>query len=59
MKQLLITDTSVLLNLLATHCPEEILSTVPYQFLVCLNVLEEALILRDRETQERVEVDLM
>jgi predicted nucleic acid-binding protein len=58
MKQLLITDTSVLLNLLATHCPEEILSTLPYKFLVCQNVLNEALILRNRETQESVEVDL-
>ncbi len=58
MKSLLLTDTSVLLNLLATQCVEEILLGSEWQFLVCKSVLEEALILRDRETQEVVSVDL-
>ena len=58
MKRLLITDTSVLLNLLATECAEEILAASDCQFLVCKNVLDEALILRDRETLKVVPVDL-
>jgi predicted nucleic acid-binding protein len=58
MKSLLITDTSVLLNLLATQRAEEILSGINWQFYVCKNVVEEALVLRDSETQEIVAVDL-
>jgi predicted nucleic acid-binding protein len=59
MKSLLITDTSVLLNLLATQCAEEILSGTKWRFFVCKSVLEETLILRDRETQEIVPVDIL
>jgi len=58
MKSLLITDTSVLLNVLASQCAEEILSGSEWKFLVCQSVLSETLILRDRETQEVVPVDL-
>jgi hypothetical protein len=58
MKSLLITDTSVLLNLLATQCADQIISGSKWKFLVCKSVLKETLILRDRETQEVVSVDL-
>jgi predicted nucleic acid-binding protein len=58
MKSLLITDTSVLLNLLATGCIEEIIMGSKWKFHVCKSVLSEALILRDRETRDVVTLDL-
>lgn len=52
MDQALITDTSVLLNILATGCAEEIFGDAGWGFSVCRAVLSETLLLRNRDTQE-------
>lgn len=57
MDPVLITDTSVLLNLLATGQAERILRGGPWRFQVCPAVLAEARMLRHRETREEREVD--
>jgi predicted nucleic acid-binding protein len=54
----LITDTSVLLNLLAAGCAEEILAGSGREFLLCKAVAAETLVLRNRETQESHPIDL-
>lgn len=58
MERALITDTSVLLNLLATGCAEEIFAGSGREFWICKAVAAETLILRNRETQEVHHMDL-
>lgn len=58
MESLLITDTSVLLNILATDCAQQIFTESGWQFCVCETVVTETLVLRNRETQESRVVDL-
>jgi len=58
MDQALITDTSVLLNILATGCADEIFGDAGWSFSVCRAVLKETLLLRNRDTQECCPADL-
>ncbi|HTI71807.1 MAG TPA: hypothetical protein VMF06_17660 [Candidatus Limnocylindria bacterium] len=58
MERALITDTSVLLNILATEHAENILEDSGWNFSICKAVLGEALVLRNRETQESLPLDL-
>ena len=58
MDSVLIADTSVLLNILATGSAEAILANAGWNFCVCKAVRRETLILRNRETRESVPVDL-
>jgi hypothetical protein len=58
MESLLITDTSVLLNILATDCAQRIFTESGWQFSVCDSVVAETLVLRNRETEENRPVDL-
>jgi hypothetical protein len=58
MESLLITDTSVLLNILATDCAERILTDSGWQFSVCESVVAETVVLRNRETRESRPIDL-
>lgn len=55
---LLVQDTSVLLNLLATDCFEEIARAAGRQMMICPHVRWEALFLRDFATGERRPVNL-
>ncbi|HVU37741.1 MAG TPA: hypothetical protein VHC95_05360 [Opitutales bacterium] len=55
---LIIQDSSVLLNLLATNRLGEIMQGVGRQTMICREVMGEVLYLRDFETNERVPVDL-
>jgi hypothetical protein len=58
MPLLLITDTSVLLNLIASGHAASIFTRSPWRFVVCPNVQEEALFLRNRASQESKRIDL-
>ncbi len=58
MGAILITDASVLINLVASGAAEEILSGCGMEFKVCLDVIREVKILRDRETGEEHAIDL-
>jgi predicted nucleic acid-binding protein len=55
---ILITDASVLINLVASGAAEEILSGCGMDFKVCPDVIREVKILRDRETGEEHAIDL-
>lgn len=58
MPTLVITDASVLLNLLASGAAEEIFGQSGLDFAVCPSVVNEARLLRDRETGDEYPVDL-
>ena len=58
MKPLLITDASVLLNLLASEAFEEIAHQCGWRFVICEVVQSEVLALRNAETGEMEPVDL-
>jgi predicted nucleic acid-binding protein len=58
MASILLHDTSVLLNLLATSHFEAIAAAIDKQFAICTSVRDEAKSLRDPETGEMVPVDL-
>ena len=58
MATILITDASVLINLVASGAAEEILTTCGMKFNVCPDVIREVKILRDRETGEEHAIDL-
>jgi len=58
MGPILITDASVLINLVATGSAEEILSSCEWKFHVCSDVVTEVKLLRDRETGEDHPIDL-
>ena len=57
MREILITDTSVLLNLLATGVVARVLAETPWRFHLCPAVLAEARVLRHRLTGEQQEID--
>ena len=52
------TDASVLINLVASGMPTEILGGCEWEFHVCQDVLDEVKLLRDRETGEEHPIDL-
>ena len=58
MKPLLITDASVLVNLLATEAFEEIARQSGWRFVICEAVRNEVLALRNAETGEMEPLDL-
>jgi predicted nucleic acid-binding protein len=58
MASILLHDTSVLLNLLATGYFEAIATAVDKQFAICSSVRDEAKSLRDPETGKTIPVDL-
>jgi predicted nucleic acid-binding protein len=58
METIIITDASVLINIVASRVPDEILSGVGLKFVVCPDVLKEVKLLRDRETGEEHLIDL-
>lgn len=58
MGPILITDASVLINLVASGVSEEILGGCGWEFHVCPDVLTEVKLLRDRETAEEHPIDL-
>ncbi len=58
MGTILITDASVLINLVASGAAGEILSGCGMEFKVCPDVIREVKILRDRETGEEHAIDL-
>jgi hypothetical protein len=58
MGPILITDASVLINLVASGIPAEILGGCGWEFHVCPDVLAEVTLLRDRETGEEHPIDL-
>lgn len=58
MGPILITDASVLINLVASGMPAEILGGCGWEFHVCPDVLDEVKLLRDRETGEEFPIDL-
>ncbi len=58
MDEIVITDTSVLLNLLASGEYESIFKDIGLSFIVCPAVANEAQFLRNPSTGERVQVDL-
>ena len=58
MRTILITDASVLINLVASGAASEILSGCGMGFQVCTEVIAEVKILRDRETGEEHPIDL-
>lgn len=58
MGTILITDASVLINLVASRAAGDILSGCGMEFKVCPDVIREVKILRDRETGEEHVIDL-
>ena len=58
MGPILITDASVLINLVASGAAGDILSSCGTEFKVCPDVIREVKILRDRETGEEHAIDL-
>ena len=58
MGTILITDASVLINLVASGAAGEILSGCGMEFKVCPDVIREVKVLRDRETGEEHAIDL-
>ncbi len=56
--EVLLNDSSVLLNLLATDCMEQISADTGWQFAICPAVRDEVKKLRDFHTGEMIEVDL-
>lgn len=58
MGTILITDASVLINLVASGVAGEILSGCGMDFKVCPDVIREVKVLRDRETAEEHAIDL-
>ena len=58
MGTILITDASVLINLIASGAAGEILSGCGIEFKVCPDVIGEVKVLRDRETGEEHAIDL-
>lgn len=58
MGTILITDASVLINLVASGAAGDILSGCGMEFKVCPDVIREVRILRDRETGEEHAIDL-
>ena len=58
MGTILITDASVLINLIASGTAGEILSGSGMEFKVCPDVIREVKVLRDRETGEEHAIDL-
>lgn len=58
MAVVLITDASVLINLVASGAATEILAGCGWRFHVCQEVLAEVKMLRDRETGEEHPIDL-
>jgi hypothetical protein len=58
MGPILITDATVLINLVASGIPEKILGGCGWEFHVCPDVLVEVKLLRDRETGEEHPIDL-
>lgn len=58
MGTILITDASVLINLVASGAAGDILSGCGMEFKVCPDVIREVKILRDRETGEEHAIDL-
>jgi hypothetical protein len=58
MGTILITDASVLINLVASGAAGEILTGSGIDFKVCPDVIREVKILRDRETGEKHAIDL-
>lgn len=58
MGAILITDASVLINLVASGATENILSSCGMTFKVCPDVIREVKILRDRETGEEHAINL-
>lgn len=58
MGTILITDASVLLNLIASGVAEEILTGCGLDFAVCPDVIREVKVLRDRESGDEQQIDL-
>lgn len=58
MATIVITDASVLINLVASGAAGDILSGCGMEFKVCPDVIREVKILRDRETGEEHAIDL-
>jgi predicted nucleic acid-binding protein len=58
MGTILITDASVLINLVASGAAGEILSGCGMEFKVCPDVIREVKVLRDRETGKEHSIDL-
>jgi predicted nucleic acid-binding protein len=58
MGPILITDASVLINLVASGAAEDILNGCGIEFKVCPDVIREVKVLRDRETGEEQAIDL-
>jgi hypothetical protein len=58
MGTILITDASVLINLVASRVAGEILSGCGIDFKICPDVIREVKVLRDRETGEEHAIDL-
>ena len=56
--KIMLSDCSVLLNLLATDCLPKIAAATGWQFAICPAVRDEAKKLRDRQNCEMVEVDI-
>jgi predicted nucleic acid-binding protein len=57
--EVLLNDSSVLLNLLAADCLASIVAKTGWQFAICPAVRDEVKRLRDAQTGEMIEVDLM
>jgi hypothetical protein len=58
MGPIVITDASVLINLVASGVAGEILSGCGMDFKICPDVIREVKVLRDRETGEEHAIDL-
>jgi len=56
--KIMLSDSSVLLNLLATDCLASIASGTGWQFAICPAVRDEAKKLRDHQDSEMLEVDI-
>ncbi len=56
--QIVITDTSVILNLFATGVIEEILEQLEHDFMLCPAVRGEALFIRNAHSNEREKIEL-
>lgn len=56
--RLLLNDSSVLLNLLAADCLEEIVSETEWEIAICTAVRNETKKLRDTDTGEMVTIDI-
>lgn len=56
--EVLLNDSSVLLNLLAAECLEKIAADIGWKFAICTIVRDEVKKLRDFDTGDMIEVDL-